>query len=79
MSKSFDKHFHSAYEEFGDGQLEDIKEFTNIHDDEMLKSRYPSIWNFAMKRTVKETYDAMQCYEYQINTLNTSNGQFGLV
>lgn len=75
VDKSFDKHFHSAYEEFGDGHFEHIKEFTNIHDDEMLKSRYPNIWNFAMKRTVKETYDAMQCYEYQINTLNTSNGQ----
>jgi len=31
--------------------------------------------DFAVKRTIKDIYDAMQSLEYEINTLFTSNGQ----
>ena len=30
---------------------------------------------FAMKKTEKDIYDAMQSLEYEINTLYTSQGQ----
>lgn len=36
---------------------------------------YDKLMDYAMKQTEKETYDAFQALEYEINTLHTSNGQ----
>ena len=45
------------------------------HSNEDLKKKYPKSFKYAEYKTEKETYDAFQGLEYEINTLHTANGQ----
>src|SRR5699024_8590177 len=61
VRKSFNKHFQAA-----------IEEQENIYNMSKNEEKAKEI---AWKRTKKEVKDGVQTIQYQINTLQTSNGQ----
>lgn len=67
---SFEKHKKIGYEVF-----DEISNSIKDHKDESERKRDDFASIYAKKRTEKETYDAFQALEYEVNTLHTSNGQ----
>ncbi|UPW39316.1 large subunit anaerobic ribonucleotide reductase [Escherichia phage vB_EcoM_ESCO47] len=45
------------------------------HVEDAEKWQIPDILNYAQSKTEKDVYDAFQAYEYEVNTLFSSNGQ----
>lgn len=73
VKMSFTKHFVGIYEFYYDEKLP--KDFKCEYADEETRIKYPKCFDFAVKKTEKEVFDAFQSLEYEINTLFSANGQ----
>lgn len=73
VNKSFVKHFKTGLKFLYDLELD--TDFTTYYDDLQSKDKYPKAWEYAKSLTEKETFDAFQSLEYEINTLFSANGQ----
>ena len=73
VTKSFTKHFKMGLKFLYDVEPDD--NFSTCYDDLENKEKYTKAWDYAVTLTTKETYDAFQSLEYEINTLFCANGQ----
>lgn len=73
VARSFNKHFKLGLEFLYNIEPDD--NFVTNYNDIKYKEKYPNAWKYAVKLTEKETYDAFQSLEYEINTLFSANGQ----
>ncbi|MEK4006527.1 anaerobic ribonucleoside-triphosphate reductase [Paenibacillus sp. FSL H3-0333] len=75
VSKSFEKHFKTGMEWLYSAEA-DLINVLNISVDNLdIASRFSRCYDYALKLTEKETLDAFQSLEYEINTLVSANGQ----
>ena len=73
VSKSFNKHFKTGLKFLYNIEVDD--DFNTFYDDLVNKEKYEKAWHYAVALTSKETHDAFQSLEYEINTLFSANGQ----
>lgn len=73
--QSFKKHYKNGLEWLYDLEAGDAKALDISLENEELHRKYPRCLEYAKKLTEKETYDAFQSLEYEINTLVSANGQ----
>ncbi|WP_218641674.1 anaerobic ribonucleoside-triphosphate reductase [Paenibacillus odorifer] len=75
VTKSFIKHFRTGMEWLYNADFKYIQSLEISVDSLELASRFPRCYDYAMRLTEKETVDAFQSLEYEINTLVSANGQ----
>jgi len=73
--QSFRKHYITGLEWLYSLEASVIDKLDISLDNEELHARYPQCLEYAKKLTEKETFDAFQSLEYEINTLVSANGQ----
>lgn len=73
--QSFKKHYKNGLEWLYGLEAEETGSLEIALDNEELHRKYPRCLEYAKKLTEKETYDAFQSLEYEINTLVSANGQ----
>lgn len=73
--ESFKKHYHRGLEWLYMLDESEISELDISWENEELHKKYPRCLDYAKKLTEKETFDAFQSLEYEINTLVSANGQ----
>ncbi|MEC4565524.1 anaerobic ribonucleoside-triphosphate reductase [Paenibacillus sp. CMAA1739] len=72
---SFIKHFITGMKWFEGNPNDHILESQVYPENSILKTRFTKEYNYAIQMTEKETLDAFQSLEYEINTLVSANGQ----
>ncbi|MGF7048159.1 ribonucleoside-triphosphate reductase [Paenibacillus sp. DS2015] len=75
VAHSFKKHFKNGLEWLYSVDPTVIDRLDISFTNDKLNSEYPRCFDYAVKLTEKETYDAFQSLEYEINTLVSANGQ----
>lgn len=75
VSKSFEKHFKTGMEWLYSAEADLINALNISVDNLDIASRFPRCYDYALRLTEKETLDAFQSLEYEINTLVSANGQ----
>ncbi|GIO38371.1 anaerobic ribonucleoside triphosphate reductase [Paenibacillus antibioticophila] len=73
--ESFKKHYRKGLEWLYMLEEEEIEASDVSWENNDLHKKYPRCFEYAKKLTEKETYDAFQSLEYEINTLVSANGQ----
>ncbi|HEY4392405.1 MAG TPA: anaerobic ribonucleoside-triphosphate reductase, partial [Paenibacillus sp.] len=73
--ESFKKHYHRGLEWLYMLDESEINELDIAWENGELHAKYPRCLEYAKKLTEKETFDAFQSLEYEINTLVSANGQ----
>ncbi|NWL88698.1 MULTISPECIES: anaerobic ribonucleoside-triphosphate reductase [unclassified Paenibacillus] len=73
--ESFKKHYRKGLEWLYMLEESEINELDISWENEKLHEKYPRCLDYAKKLTEKETFDAFQSLEYEINTLVSANGQ----
>jgi len=73
--ESFKKHYHKGLEWLYMLDESEINELDVCWENNELHEKYPRCLEYAKKLTEKETFDAFQSLEYEINTLVSANGQ----
>lgn len=78
---SFAKHYREGLKYFNnniiDYEIEYMLQNSRIYSmyDEEYKIYNPQVWNYAMDKIKQEIKDAVQTFNYQINSMSTTNGQ----
>ncbi|MGV6935843.1 anaerobic ribonucleoside-triphosphate reductase [Paenibacillus sp. CMM36] len=72
---SFVKHFIVGMKWFEGNPNDHMLESQVYPENSILKNRFPKEYSYAIQMTEKETLDAFQSLEYEINTLVSANGQ----
>ncbi|MEK0317758.1 anaerobic ribonucleoside-triphosphate reductase [Cohnella sp. 56] len=76
VASSFARHFRTGLHWLeGEAAGADDGLQTIRHDNARLRAQYERCYLYAEAMTEKETFDAFQCLEYEINTLVSANGQ----
>ncbi|CAM4402341.1 anaerobic ribonucleoside-triphosphate reductase [Paenibacillus macerans] len=75
VAKSFAKHYKNGLEWLYELDGAAIAGLDISYENTKLHERYPKCFDYAKKLTEKETFDAFQSLEYEINTLVSANGQ----
>ncbi|MGG0823247.1 anaerobic ribonucleoside-triphosphate reductase [Paenibacillus turicensis] len=75
VAQSFRKHFKTGLEWLYPELEQSIANEDINYENEALRLTYPRAFEYAVKLTEKETFDAFQSLEYEINTLVSANGQ----
>lgn len=75
VMQSFKKHFKNGLEWLYMVDANVIDGLDISYNNDTLNSQYPRCFDYAKKLTEKETFDAFQSLEYEINTLVSANGQ----
>ncbi|WP_410772105.1 anaerobic ribonucleoside-triphosphate reductase [Fontibacillus sp. BL9] len=73
--ESFKKHYRKGLEWLYMLENDEIEALDVSWENEDLHKKYPRCLEYAKSLTEKETYDAFQSLEYEINTLVSANGQ----
>ncbi|GGG00773.1 anaerobic ribonucleoside-triphosphate reductase [Paenibacillus aceti] len=73
--ESFKKHYRRGLEWLYMLDVSEIEELDISWENAELHEKYPRCLEYAKKLTEKETFDAFQSLEYEINTLVSANGQ----
>jgi len=75
VERSYKKHYRNGLHWLYmlDSSTIDILDIS--YDNQELHAQYPRCFDYAEKLTEKETFDAFQSLEYEINTLVSANGQ----
>jgi len=73
--ESFKKHYRRGLEWLYMVDESEISELDISWENEELHEKYPRCLDYAKRLTEKETFDAFQSLEYEINTLVSANGQ----
>lgn len=73
--ESFKKHYRKGLEWLYMLESDEIQALDISWENEGLHKQYPRCFEYAKNLTEKETYDAFQSLEYEINTLVSANGQ----
>ncbi|WP_405169444.1 anaerobic ribonucleoside-triphosphate reductase [Paenibacillus sp. FSL H3-0286] len=75
VSRSFKKHFKTGMKWLYNAEPEYIDSLGIAVDSLDIAIQFPRCYDYAMRLTEKETLDAFQSLEYEINTLVSANGQ----
>lgn len=75
VAQSFIKHFKTGLQWLYSMNRTDIDALDIFYENQQLKETYPNCFEYAKHLTEKETFDAFQSLEYEINTLVSANGQ----
>ncbi|WP_234405518.1 anaerobic ribonucleoside-triphosphate reductase [Paenibacillus sp. IHBB 10380] len=75
VAQSFKKHYKNGLEWLYMVDASVIDGLDISYTNSTLNSEYPRCFEYAKKLTEKETFDAFQSLEYEINTLVSANGQ----
>lgn len=73
--ESFKKHYRKGLQWLYMLEGDEIEALDISWENEGLHKKYPRCLEYAKNLTEKETYDAFQSLEYEINTLVSANGQ----